>query len=86
MKKKDSKKGAGSPMVSGEDQVIHRDDWFADADGRDWAVEAVDLVKRTVQLRMVRPPQQTVPFDRLWRNFTRSGYRALEALSKDSKV
>src|SRR5687767_108231 len=61
----------------GTERVIETNDWFADRQGKEWAVEAVNLTERTVRLRMVKPPEITVPFDELWRDYKLAGLRAM---------
>jgi hypothetical protein len=59
------------------ERVIQTNDWFADRQGKEWAVEAVNFTERTVRLRMVQPPTITVPLDELWRDYTLAGLRAM---------
>jgi hypothetical protein len=61
---------------SKEEDLIFADDWFVDGDGKNWAVEAVDMEKKEVRLRLIDKPRRTESLDDLRANYKLGGIRA----------
>ena len=78
--KKDEKKDE-----SQNDNLIYADDWFADKEGRNWAVQYVDMEGQQVRLRLVDPPEKTVTLAELRRNYKVTGLRRQILKDKESK-
>jgi hypothetical protein len=61
---------------SKDEDLIFADDWFVDGDGKNWAVEAIDVEKKEVRLRLLDKPTRTESLDDLRANYKLGGFRA----------
>jgi hypothetical protein len=58
-----------------DESLIHFDDWFVDGDGKNWAVEAVDVERQEVVLRLVDKPFRRITLGELRERYTLGGAR-----------
>ena len=62
-------------MTKADERLIFSDDWYVDGEGRNWSVVAIDVDRKEVRLRLVDPPERTVPVEDLRKNYKLGGLR-----------